>query len=406
MLGSLGSDEGVPWRSAKLQIVLASSLIGVMGVSLISPVLPELRGVFGVSDSQVGLVITMYTLPGIVITPFVGLVADRLGRRRVVVPLLLIFGVAGAGIVFAESFLQVLVLRLAQGVGASALVTLSVTLIGDYYEGTQRDATIGINGSVISVGAAVYPLIGGALAVVRWSAPFGFFGVAVLVGIAAVFVLEEPAAQREISVSAYLAKMKKAVMLPEAIGIYIAVFFAFFLFYGAVLTALPLVLSDAYGLPASRIGVLLSMVSVASASVSSQYGRMSQWLPATQLIALGFVSYGLGLVGVWLAPSPVAIGGALLVFGIGFGLVMPSLDTTLVGLVSGQLRAGMMGVRTSMLRLGQTLGPIAFTMTAEQAFRGSVVGYRWLVLIAGSVAVGSGVVVLLVLRGNRFGSET
>lgn len=392
---------GVPWGSAKLQIVLASSLIGVMGVSLISPVLPELRGVFGVSDSQVGLVITMYTLPGIVITPFVGLVADRVGRRRVVIPLLLIFGVAGAGIVFATTFLHVLFLRLVQGIGASALVTLSVTLIGDYYEGNQRDATIGINGSVIGAGAAVYPLIGGALAVIRWSAPFGFFGVAVLVGLVAVFVLEEPATNREISVNEYLVRMKKAVMLPEAVGIYLSVFFAFFLFYGAVLTALPLVLSDEYGLPANQIGLLLSMVSVASASVSSQYGRVSQWLPATQLIALGFVCYGIGLVGVWVAPSPVAIGGALLGFGVGFGLVMPSLDTTLVGLVSGQLRAGMMGVRTSMLRLGQTVGPIAFTLTAESLFERSVVGYRWLVLITGSVAVVCGVIVFLLIARGR-----
>jgi MFS family permease len=133
-------DEGsiVPWRSATLHVILASSLMGVMGVSLISPILPELRTVFEVSDAQIGLVITVYTLPGVFLTPFIGLIADRIGRRRVIIPLLFVFGFGGAGIAFARSFDAVLALRFLQGVGASALVTLAVTLIGDLYEGTRR----------------------------------------------------------------------------------------------------------------------------------------------------------------------------------------------------------------------------------------------------------------------------
>ncbi|MFW6045446.1 MAG: MFS transporter, partial [Natronomonas sp.] len=127
---STETDRGgsaIPWRSPTLLVILASSLVGVMGVSMISPVLPELRSIFGVSDAQIGLVITTYTLPGIFLTPFVGLVADRIGRRRVLVPLLFMFGIAGGAIAFVDSFVQVIVLRFVQGIGASALVTLSVT---------------------------------------------------------------------------------------------------------------------------------------------------------------------------------------------------------------------------------------------------------------------------------------
>lgn len=56
-----------------------------MGVSLISPLLPTLRPVFGISDAEVGLFITAYSLPGIFITPFMGYVADRIGRKWVLV---------------------------------------------------------------------------------------------------------------------------------------------------------------------------------------------------------------------------------------------------------------------------------------------------------------------------------
>jgi MFS family permease len=388
----------VPWGSSALYVILASSLMGVMGVSLISPVLPDLRGVFGISDAQVGLVVTAYTLPGIFLTPFIGLVADRFGRRRVIVPLLFVFGVAGAGISFADTFAQVLGLRFLQGIGASALVSLAVTLVGDFYDGTQRNAVMGLNGSVLGTGAAVYPLLGGFLATFRWSAPFLFFGVGILVGVVAVVSLREPAGIETTEVGAYLRGLHAATVRPASLALFAAIFLAFFVFYGAVLTVLPLLLSDEFGLGASQIGPILSMVALASATVSSQYGRVSQWRSAPELVALGFVAHGASLLGVWLAPSPLLVGAALLVFGAGFGVVLPSVDTAVVTLVSGDLRAGMMGMRTSVLRLGQTLGPVGFTFAAGAAFASPTAGYRTLLLVAGATVSLSGMVVYALLR--------
>ena len=398
------ADSGLsslPWRSSTLYVILSSSLIGIMGVTLITPVLPQLRSVFGVSDAQVGLVITAYTLPGVVLTPFVGLLADRVGRRRVIVPLLFVFGIAGAAITFVESFAAVLGLRFLQGIGASALIALSVTLIGDFYRGAQRNALVGFNGSIIGFGAALYPLIGGALAEIRWNAPFLFFGVGVLVGIFAAVVLEEPETDRSTDVREYLGGLRDVILLPQALVIFGALFVSLLVFYGAVQTALPLLLTDTYGLGPGQIGPLLAMVAVASALVASQYGRVSQWRSAPELLALGFVAFGASLLGIWLAPSPLLIGVSLLAFGIGFGIVIPSVDTTIIGLVSGRLRAGMMGMRTSMLRLGQTVGPVAFTFVADTAYATPVHGYRVLLVVSGTVVVLAGAVAYLYVRRVR-----
>ncbi|WP_246985372.1 MFS transporter [Halorientalis marina] len=391
----------IPWRSGVLYVVLASSLMGVMGVSLISPVLPELRSVFGVTDGQVGLLITVYTLPGAVIAPFAGLAADRFGRRRVLVPLLFTFGIAGAGIAFVTDFRYVLGLRFLQGIGASALITLAITIVGDAFEGTQRDALIGVNGSVTGAGAAVYPLLGGALAAIRWNVPFLFFGVGVLAGVFALLVLEPTPSSDPDPVFTYLSRLEAVARMPSAIAVFVALFAAFFVFYGAVLTALPLLLSDQFGLGSSEIGPLLSAVAVASALVSSQYGRIGQWRSPEELVALGFVAYGVSLVGVWLAPSPLSVGASLLVFGVGFGILIPSIDTTVVTLVSADLRAGMMGLRTSVLRLGQTVGPLAFTATADGFFASTVAGYRALIVLGGATAVVAGVCGYALLRRHQ-----
>ena len=203
-----GSDTFIPWKSRAMYVILSCSLIGVMGVSMISPILPELRDVFGVSDQRVGLVITAYTLPGVFLSPFVGLIADRLGRRRVVIPLLVVFGISGTSISFVTEFRSVIALRLLQGVGASGLITMSVTLIGDLYTGPRKDAVLGLNGSVISVGAAVYPFVGGALAVIRWTVPFLFFSVALGIGVLAVVGLPEPDGVEAMRARPYLLQLQ------------------------------------------------------------------------------------------------------------------------------------------------------------------------------------------------------
>lgn len=196
----------------------------------------------------------------------------------------------------------------------------------------------------------------------------------------------------------YLVRLRDVAIHPQALAIFLAIFTIFFIFYGAIQTALPLLLSDEFALLSGEIGLILAMVTIASATVSSQYGRISQWRTAPELIALGFIANGISLLGVWVASSPLLIGVSLLAFGVGFGIAMPSIDATIVTLVSNRLRAGMMGMRTSMLRLGQTLGPISFTYFAETTFASTIRGYRLLLLISGMMILISGLIVYPLLR--------
>lgn len=389
----------IPWRSGTFHVIIASSLMGVMGVSLIGPVLPELRSAFAVSDAQVGLVITAFSLPGIFLTPFIGLVADRVGRKRVLVPLLLLFGVSGAAIAFTGDFVVVLVLRALQGIGATALVMLAITLIGDIYDGAQRNALVGVNGSMIGIGAAVFPLVGGSLAELSWNVPFLFYGVGVIVGVVALVVIEEPTRDGATDVRTYFVRMVAAARIPRALMIFVTLFGAVFVFYGAMITALPLLLTDEFNLSPSLIGTVLAVGSLTSAVTASQYGRIVRVRSAPALVALGFVAFGTGLVVLWSASSLLPVVVAMLVFGTGLGVVFPSIDISILTDVSEDLRAGMMGLRTSMIRLGQTVGPVAFTGAADAFFVTTAAGYRFLLLVVGgTVIIGGGLGYLLVRR--------
>jgi ACDE family multidrug resistance protein len=384
----------VPWGTANFQVVIASSMIGIMGISLLTPVLPQLKQVFGVSDAAVGLIIPAFTLPGVVLTPFVGIAADRFGRRRTLVPLLVLFGVAGASIAFAPNFPTVLALRFLQGIGGSALIMLAITLIGDYYDDPRRSAAIGINGGAIGSSGAIFPLVGGVLAAIRWQVPFLFFAVAVFVGFYALFVLDEPTIDEQQSTRQYLHRMREVLSYPRAIAVHCTVFVHFFVFYG-LLTTVPLVLADTYGLSTGRIGLFLAALSVASAVVNTQYSSLSVRYSPRTLIALGFVWYGASLIGLSIRPSPVIVVACLLGFGTGVGLITPSLDSTVVELVPDRLRAGMMSVRTSMVRLGQTIGPVAFTATASLSVGTVSINYPAVFSVCGGLVLLGGCVALL-----------
>ena len=94
------------------------------------------------------------------------------GRRKVLVPSLFLFGIASVACALATDFGLLLVLQTLQGVGAAALGAINVTMIGDLYSGQRRTEALGYNSSVLSVGTASYPAIGGALALLGWRYPF------------------------------------------------------------------------------------------------------------------------------------------------------------------------------------------------------------------------------------------
>jgi MFS family permease len=151
-------------KDKKLYALFGITLIAVMGVASITPALPQISNTLDLSKSQIGLLISLFTFPGIFLTPISGILADRFGRKTVLVPSLFIFAFAGSAIFFIHDFHYILVLRILQGIGASSLGSINTTLIGDYYKAKELPEAMGYNASVLSLSTASYPLIGGVLA--------------------------------------------------------------------------------------------------------------------------------------------------------------------------------------------------------------------------------------------------
>ena len=92
-------------------------------------------------------------MPGVFLTPVAGVLSYKFGRKTVLIPSLLLFGVAGGACALVSEFELLFGLRLLQGVGAAALgATTKVTLIGDLFVGREWTAALGYNSCVLSTG--------------------------------------------------------------------------------------------------------------------------------------------------------------------------------------------------------------------------------------------------------------
>ena len=376
-------EETSPWRSSTVQIVLAATLLAPLGVPLISPTLPAFRDAFGITDAQASLLISTYFLTGIVLSPFIGMLADRIGRRAVLIWGLIAFSISGGAIALAPSYEAILLLRTIGGTAAAGIFITTVTLIGDSFEGTQRNSVLGMNNAVLSAGAALFPIIGGALATVAWNVPYLAYLLGLPLALYAVRHLEEPAHERDSKGLAYLRRAASVLSGPDALVCYGAACMTELLLFGTVLTILPFLLAGDFGLSALAIGLLLSVAELSSVVVSAKNGWFARYTSNYGLIAAGFACYSVGLFGAWLAPSPVFIGVTMLVLGAGLGLSMPAVDAAISDLVSAGLRGGALSLRNSTTFLGRAAGPVLFAALAE------VTGYY-------PLFVGSAVVALVI----------
>lgn len=375
------ADASVPWRSSTVQVVLLSTILAPLGVPLIAPALPVVRDAFGIGDAAASLLVSTYFLTGIVLSPFIGMLADRVGRRRVLIPSLVVFSLTGGAMVLTPTVEVLVGLRIVQGTAAAGIFITTVTLVGDVFADARRNAVLGVNNAALSAGAAIFPIVGGALAAVAWNAPFALYLLALPVALFAAWRLEEPTVEPGEEGLGYLRNALGAVAGLDAVVLYGAAFTTEVLLFGAIITGLPFLLAASFGLAPVAVGLVLTASEATSTVVSAGNGRVAKYFSNHHIIALGFGCYAAGLAGVWLAPSPLLVAVAVAVFGAGLGLSMPAVDAAISDLVAAKHRGGALSLRNSLTFLGRATGPVLFAGIAGST------GYEPLLLAGSLVAL-------------------
>jgi ACDE family multidrug resistance protein len=349
-----GIEELAPAKLKPLAIVYASSLALIMGVNFIQPALPAMVERFGITDASLGLVMTVYTGPAIILAPLFGIVADLYGRRLLLAGGLLIFSLGGAAVGLAPDFTWVLIFRTIQGIGFSAVIPLTIVLIGDLLEGDSEVGGQGLKVFLDRVGYLIFPPLGGMLAAIAWFWPFLVYIAVLPIALAVIAWMPETKAPTHTETWTYLGDMLRLTRHPRLLIAFAAGFLRFFLDYG-FLTYFPLFLVRTHGISTTAAGFLYAFFSVGAMLTSSQAGRLAAGRDKARLLFLAFLISGIALVAVPLVPSVGLVGAALFFYGVANGVISPMQKSLLTQNAPTELRGGIISFDRLIQQVSKTV---------------------------------------------------
>ncbi|MDP9452054.1 MAG: MFS transporter [Actinomycetota bacterium] len=339
-------------------MIFSITVTGIMANTLVAPAIPDILAGLGASPSGAGLILAAATLPGVVVAPLIGLLADRYGRREVLVPCLVAFGLSGGLCSWAPTFELLLTARLAQGVGSAGLINLAVVVIADHWHGPDRARVIGQNSAVLTLALAVLPPLGGVLTdLAGWRATFApyWLGLATAAGVALVMAPASPRAVRTgEQVRDALGYLRSAPVL-AAVGSGALVFV---LVFGLILTALPLHLAETFGLSASARGLVLGVPALSATVGSLSVGRLTRRVGARRLVLAGSGVLAVAFTVVGAAPGLGVVVAGTFLYGFGEGATIPSLQAIVAGAAPASSRGAVVAVWVGAARAGQSAGPV------------------------------------------------
>lgn len=169
-------------------------LVMTLGNSMLIPVLSVFEEKLNISSFQASMIITSYSVASIFLIPVAGYLSDRIGRKKVILPSLILALIGGliAGFVswkMDNPYNWIIIGRVLQGIGAAGASPIIMPLVGDLYKDDDEkiSSTLGIIETSNTFGKVLSPILGSLFAAVLWFLPFFSISFFSLISIVLVF---------------------------------------------------------------------------------------------------------------------------------------------------------------------------------------------------------------------------
>ena len=369
----------------KLITLLITSSMTVMAGATISPALPKMQEAFQDQPNSEFWVKLLLTLPGLFTAfaaPFAGVIIDRFGRKPLLTGAVILYGIAGGTGCFLSSLTGLLIGRAFLGLAVAAIMTTSVALIADYYQGPKRNQIMGIQAAFMGFGGVVFLLLGGILAGMSWRGPFFIYLSAFAVLPLLIFTINEPNLVTE-KPSNFGEVSDSKLPVRTIVSVYALTFLSMVVFY-MIPVQLPFYLQK-FQVSSTQIGLAVATSTLSSAIASTFYKNIKARLSFPSILIVIYLLIGLGYVAISIANSYNLVLLSLIVAGLGLGLLLPNMNVWLNAITPVITRGRVLGGLTTSMFLGQFFSPIISQPIAQQVglgFTYRIAGMAMLALAA------------------------
>lgn len=396
----------VRWALVSLSL---SMLLSSLGTSIANVGLPTLATVFDASFQQVQWVVLAYLLAITTLIVSVGRLGDLIGRRRLLLSGIGLFTLASALCGLAPTLDLLIGARALQGLGAAIMMALTLAFVGETVSKEKTGSAMGLLGTLSAIGTAMGPSLGGGLiAAFGWQAIFLItvpFGLMTLLLAHRYLPVDRPTAKRAVfdplgtlvlalTLGAYALAMTLgrghfgalniALLLAACVGVGVFIWveervaaplirLAMFrdpqlsgslvmslLVTTVLMTTLvvgPFYLSQALGLNAIGVGLVMSVGPLVAALTGVPAGRIADRLGARRMTFAGLIAIALGCFLLSVLPSSYGIGGyiaPMVAITLGYAVFQTANNTAVMADVQAEHR----GVVSGLLNLSRNLGLI------------------------------------------------
>lgn len=390
-------DRTTPPHVATLILIAGLS---ALAMNIFLPSLPAMTAHFGTDIRVMNLAIAGYLGVNAALQVLIGPVADRFGRRPVILAGLVLFTLASLGCLVAPTVEIFLLCRMAQAIVAVCFA-VSRAMIRDMVPAEEAASMIGY----VTMGMAIVPMIGPAIGgeleqAFGWRASFVALALAGLaVGLIAWRDLGETATGNFTGFARQIRDYPQLFASPRFWGYCLASAFssgAFFAFLGGA----PFVGSEVFGLAPDRIGYFIGAPALGYAAGNYVSGRFSRLAGLDRMVlwgtlvtafgtGLSLALTGLGLTGAW------SFFGLMTLVGLGNGMTIPNATAGMLS-VRPHLAATASGLGGAiMLGGGAALSALAGAVLAPESGPAPL---QWIMFLTALAAVLS---ILLVIRRAR-----
>ena len=353
---------------AVLNLSLVTFLV-LLGLSMVSPILPTYAESFQVSYTLVGFVVSAFAITRMVLDIPAGLLSKRFDKKKIMISGLLILSTSSIVAGLAPNYIILVIARMIEGAGSALYVTTATVFLVQISGEEKRGQYMSLYMGLLLLGAIFGPTFGGVLAdIYDIRAPF--FAYAVITGLAIIPTLALPKLTNSGNVSSSLKvreivrDMRQVLSSPSFLLITFAVFTMFFLRTGVRSTLIPLFAANNLSFDSSAIGLILTIGGITSALTIVPMGRISDRIGRKIPLALCLVlSAGITLL-IPFSTDLLTLSIAVAIYGGVVGLSGPG--AAYVSDVSPQDKLEIsMGLYRMITDFGFVMGPLLLGFLAD-----------------------------------------